>query len=263
MRPLFLLFLAITLCAAERRNDIEFAKPGGFSLTLDASIPDGPGPHPALVIVHGGGFIAGDKQTYVPPLFPVLEKGGYAWFSINYRLAPKFHFDDSHADVAAAMDWVVAHAAEYRVDPKRIGIVGESAGGTIVAYFGVTAKGAQKPKVVVDLYGISDWVRHEQIKAHLSTNAASWLAGRDLKKASAMTYLYKDMPPFLFIHGTADQSVPHEHSPNMCAAMKKVGAICEVYTMPGATHGMGGWERNPDFQGWKPKMIEWLDKNLR
>ena len=263
MHRLFLLAFALIAAAAERRNDIEYSQPGGYSLTLDASIPDGPGPHPAVVIVHGGGFIAGDKQTYVPPLFPVLEKAGYAWFSINYRLAPKFHMEDSLADVAAAMDWVRSHAKEFRVDPLRIGLTGESAGGTIVAQYGAMTKGAGKPKVVVDFYGITDWVRHEKIKAHLSANAASWLNGADLKKASAMTYLHKDMPPFLFIHGTADQSVPYEHSPNMCQAMRQVGVACEVYTMDGAAHGMGGWERNPAFQGWKAKMIEWLDKNLK
>jgi acetyl esterase/lipase len=59
------------------------------SLTLDAHVPDGAGPFPTVIIVHGGGFIAGNKQTYVPPLFEPLSKGGFTWFTINYRLAPQ------------------------------------------------------------------------------------------------------------------------------------------------------------------------------
>lgn len=84
-----LLLMAALGCAllaaearAEMRKDIEFAKMDGVSLTLDAYAPDGKGPFPTAIIVHGGGFVRGGKQTYVPPLFKPLTQAGFMWFTI-------------------------------------------------------------------------------------------------------------------------------------------------------------------------------------
>src|SRR5215831_14573003 len=68
------------------KTDIEFAKIGSVSLTLDAFVPEGPGPFPTCILVHGGGFVRGDKQTYIRPLFGPLSEAGFTWFTINYRL---------------------------------------------------------------------------------------------------------------------------------------------------------------------------------
>jgi len=70
------------------------------------------------------------------------------------------------------------------------------------------------------------------------------------------------MAPFLIVHGTADNQVPYELSPAMCAAMKKVGAQCDLISIEGGGHGMGGWARAPEMQHWKPELIEWLKKTL-
>lgn len=268
MRHVFAtLFLVLNASGAQLEKDIEFARPGGFSLTLDASIPDGPGPHPAVIIVHGGGFIRGDKTTYVPPLFPPLTEAKYAWFTINYRLAPQFQHPAPAEDLAAAMRWVKKNAKKYKVDPQRIAVMGESAGGTIIAHYALTAKGDLKPKAVVDFYGVADWNLNLKLKGELSENAKQFLgelanteAGR--AKASAITYVSKDAPPFLFIHGTKDTQVPYEHSPRFCEALKAAGAKCEVFTIEGAPHGVGPWEKEPAFQGYKAKMIAWLKANL-
>ncbi len=255
--------LGFSLAAAELKKDIEFARPGGLPLTLDASIPEGNGPHPAVIIVHGGGFINGDKQTYVPPLFPPLTQAGFAWFTINYRLAPNHQYPAPMEDLKAAFDFVLKNAKEYRVDPKRIAVMGESAGGTIVAFYGATAKGKSRPRAVVDFYGVTDWEYHRDQLGELRDNAKSWLGRADLKSASAMTYIKKDMPPFLFIHGTKDAQVPFPHSPRMCSAMRLIGASCEVFTVEGAGHGVGGWEKEPAFQAYKKKMVEWLQETMR
>jgi acetyl esterase len=71
------------------KTDIEFARVGDVSLTLDAFVPEGAGPIPTCTLVHGGGFVRGDKQSYIKPLFEPLSKAGFAWFTINYRLAPQ------------------------------------------------------------------------------------------------------------------------------------------------------------------------------
>jgi len=64
-------------------KDVVYSQAGGTQLTLDASIPDGPGPFPAAVLVHGGGWVAGDKQQYITYIFEPLSNAGFAWFSIN------------------------------------------------------------------------------------------------------------------------------------------------------------------------------------
>jgi len=109
------LILAVALVSAQAapagmKTDVEFARPGGFSLTLDAWTPEGKGPFPTVIIVHGGGFSRGDKQTYVKPLFPVLSEAGFVWFTINYRLAPQYHFPAPVEDVEAAVRWVKEQA---------------------------------------------------------------------------------------------------------------------------------------------------------
>ena len=72
--------------SATLRTDVEYGRAGDVSLKLDACIPPGPGPVPAVILVHGGGFTAGSKEKYVTPMFKPLSAAGFAWFSINYRL---------------------------------------------------------------------------------------------------------------------------------------------------------------------------------
>ena len=70
------------------------------------------------------------------------------------------------------------------------------------------------------------------------------------------------MPPFLFVHGDADEQVPYQQSPKMCEAMRKAGAKCEVITVAGGRHGMGNWEKSPEMAHWKTEMIKWLKNTL-
>ncbi len=119
---------AVLIAAPIDRKDVEYGRPGGKALLLDLHVPDGPGPFPAAILVHGGGFDEGSKSTNVKPLFDVLANAGFAWFSIDYRMAPEFRFPEASADMAAAIRWLRAHAAEYHVDAAKIAIIGESAG---------------------------------------------------------------------------------------------------------------------------------------
>lgn len=254
----------------EWKTDIEFARVDEVSLTLDAWVPAGKGPFPTVIIVHGGGWEAGTKSTYVPPLFEPLKQAGFAWFTINYRLAPRHPFPACTDDTFKAVAWVKDHARQYKVDTRRIALMGESAGGHIVAYVGARGKGKTKVAAVVDFYGVHDLLRREQqrgltknLKQLLHIEELDAAAQRKLNEAAPINYVHRAMPPFLFIHGTEDQAVPYEQSPLMCEKMKAAGARCEVYTVEGAPHGIGGWEKNPAWQGYKTKMIEWLRATLR
>jgi alpha-L-fucosidase 2 len=251
-------------------SDIEFARAGDVSLTLDAWVPEGRGPFPTVIVVHGGGWEGGDKGTFVPPLFDPLKKAGFTWFTINYRLAPKHPFPACVEDTFRAVEWVKDHASTYKVDRNRIALMGESAGGHIVAYCGARGRGKTRVRAVVDFYGPHDFggmakarglFRNLQQLFQVTEMSAE--TERRLKEASPLTYVHRDMPAFLFIHGTRDTAVPFEQSPLMCDAMRKAGARCEVYTVKGAPHGIGAWEKNPEWQGYKLRMIEWLQKELR
>lgn len=264
-----ILFLGSAL--AVEKNDIEFAKPDGVSLTLDANIPDGPGPFPTVIIVHGGGWENGNKRTYVTPVFQPLTEAGFAWFTINYRLAPKYKFPAPTDDVAAAIRWVKAHAKEYKVDTRRIALMGESAGGHLVAYVGAKREKGTEVAAVVDFYGPHDLLKREKDRGAVSKNLHQ-LLGIDkldeagvakLKEASPINYVQKGLPPFLFIHGTKDAAVPYEQSAMMCEALKKAGNKCEVFTVEGAPHGVGPWEKVPEYQAYKKKMVEWLRATLK
>src|SRR5829696_8677397 len=133
------LFLAI-ICAAgvaavsSDQQAIEFARPGGHPLLLDLHVPDGPGPFPAAILVHGGGFDGGTRATNMAPTFQPLADAGFAWFSIDYRMAPEFRFAQAKEDIDSIIRWVKANAKTYKVDVSKIVLSGESAGGYLVNY---------------------------------------------------------------------------------------------------------------------------------
>ena len=277
--------LASTLAATPvDQKDVEYGNPGGHSLLLDLHVPDGAGPFPAAILVHGGGFDEGSKSTNVRPLFEPLANAGYAWFSIDYRMAPKFRFPEAREDVDAAIKWVKANAAKYHVDTNRIVIIGESAGGLLVNYAGTHETKETRVRAVVDIYGPVDYGKLAELRrdhpdrfnmASINRHAANggsihFFGAEQLDKEglaklhtiSPIFAVHKGMAPFLAIHGTKDDQVVYEQSTAMCEAMHKVGATCDLITVEGGGHGMSGWKA-PEMQHWKPEMIAWLEKILK
>src|SRR4051794_31459724 len=118
-RLVITLLLAAGGLAGLDKKDVEFGRPGGKPLLLDLHVPDGAGPFPAAILVHGGGFDEGSRSTNVRPLFDVLANAGFAWFSIDYRMAPQFKFPQANADLNSAIQWLKANAGEYHVDPAK------------------------------------------------------------------------------------------------------------------------------------------------
>jgi acetyl esterase len=274
---------AITAAPLDRK-DVEYARPGGKPVLLDLHVPDGPGPFPAAILVHGGGFDEGSKSTNVRPLFDVLSNAGFAWFSIDYRLAPEFRFPQAIEDLNSAIRWVKSNAATYRVDVSKIAIIGESAGGFLVNYAGTHDTPETRVAAVVDFYGPVDYGRLAELRRdhperfnmtsinrHAANGGGIHFFGAEhldevglakLRAISPIGGVHAGMAPFLCIHGTKDDQVAYEQSTEMCDAMHKVGASCQLITIEGGGHGMGGW-RAPDMQHWKAEMIAWLKKTLR
>ncbi len=266
-----ILFTAI-MSAAQMRTDVEYAKKGNVSLTLDASVPDGGGPFPAVILVHGGGFTKGDKQTYVKPLFKPLTDANFTWFTINYRLAPQYRMPAPAEDVISAIEWVRADAKDYKVDPKRIALVGESAGAYLVDYAALTAPKNARVAAVVSFYGPHDLVLQVKEKGDKVSEGLQSLTGvteldaegvKKLHGLSPYFLVHKNMPPFLLIHGTDDEQVPYRQSIQFRRAIQDKGGKCELFTVDGAKHGVGPWGSHPEQQAYKAKMIEWLRAALR
>jgi alpha-L-fucosidase 2 len=284
MRLSALIMAAACLAGAADRTGVEFGHPGKDPLLMDVHVPDGPGPFPAAILVHGGGFDAGTRATNVRPLFEPLASAGFAWFSIDYRLAPEAHYTEGVADVNAAIRWVKAHAAEYRVDTRKIAIIGESAGGYLVNYVGTHQTPETRVAAVVDFYGPTDYGKlAQERKAHPERFNMTSLNGHaahgggihyfyvdelndaglaKLREAGPIFAVKSGMPPFLILHGTKDDQVSFEQSTSFLETMRKAGVPCELITVEGGGHGMGGW-RAPEMQHWKTGMVAWLQKTLR
>lgn len=248
-------------------QDIEFAKPDGVSLTLDAFVPAGPGPFPTVILVHGGGFDKGDKTTYIKPLFEPLSKAGFAWFTINYRLAGQQPWPACLEDVESAIRWVKAHATGYKVDVKRIALVGESAGGHLVSYAGARSQGETQIAAVVPFYAPHDLEIRARARQEVKEGAAK-MFGVNMKpveadfvklgKASPVNAIKAGMPPYLLIHGDQDPTVPYEQSIAFQKKMKALGNVCDLITVPGGGHGMGAW--GMAGPACASEMVAWLRK---
>jgi acetyl esterase len=278
MKIVALLFASLALwlmtecpSSAVDLTDIEYANAGGVRLTLDAHVPDGNGPFPAAILVHGGGWVGGDKQQYITYIFQPLSDAGFAWFSINYRLAPQFRFPADADDVESAIQFVKASAAKYKVDPKRIALIGESAGGHLVSYVGARNRPDSRVAAVVSMYGVHDFVAaavqwkplpHELLDL-FGITAVTAETAPELIKASPVVYISKEMPPFLLMHGSKDEDVPYEQSVEMCDKMKEAGAQCDLIMIEGAPHGMDHWESHGEWLWYKKALVEWLKKTLR
>ena len=239
---------------------------------MDAHIPPGPGPHGAVILVHGGGWTAGTKQAnFIQPLFGPLDESGLAWFSIDYRLAPKHPYPAAVHDVEEAIRYVKAHAEDYRIDPNRIALMGESAGGHLVALVATRPTPETVVAAVVPFYGAFDLERLQLEKKDISKGMSDFLGIADvseksravLREASASTYVKPGLPPFLLIHGTKDEAVPYDQSVKFNAQLKSAGVKTELYTVENGIHGVINWETNPEQHSYKPVMLNWLRKILK
>jgi acetyl esterase/lipase len=262
-------------------RDIEYVPGGGKSRSLDLYLPAQSGkPLPLIIWIHGGAFRAGDKARC--PALPFTARG-YAAASLNYRLSGEAVFPAAIEDCKAAVRWLRANAATYNLDPGRFAAWGSSAGGHLVALLG-TSGGVKdlegdggnpgqssRVQAVCDWFGPTDFL---QMEAHALTpgkpfshDAADspeslFIGGaiqenpEKARRANPITYVTKDDPPFLIMHGDQDPLVPHHQSVLLDAALRKAGVEVTFHTVKGAGHGFGGPEIN--------RMVEeFFDKHLK
>jgi alpha-L-fucosidase 2 len=256
------------------RENVEYCR-DPISLKLDAHIPPGEGPFAAVILVHGGGWTTGDKTAeFIRPLFPLLDRSGFAWFSIDYRLAPQHPYPAAGEDVERAIRFVKEHAGEFKVDAKRIALMGESAGAHLVDVVGARNRPPADVAAVVSFYGPIDLLKFFDVHPGVPVDASGPLKTifgiteldergmARLRAASPATWIGPRTPPFLFIHGTKDPIVPYEQATLAVSLFKKAGAPCDLISVPDGVHGVINWEKEPRFQGYKAPMLAWLRARL-
>ena len=256
-------------------------------LNLDAYIPKGPGPFPAVIIAHGGGWEAGDKVTYVTPLFEPLAKAGFAWFSINYRLTPRYRHQDQIQDLREAIRFVRANEKTFRVDPNRIAVIGESASGQMAALLATRidkrsgGQGRRRTALegvfdgdqnaefaaAVSFYGVYDFeamtgeITPRSIPSRLFGIAVLDKEARaTLRRYSPLHNARKNMAPLLLVCGTKDGLLAQHNA--FANELDKAGADFDAVTIEGAPHGMENWEGRPEWMDYKTKLVEWLKSKL-
>ncbi len=201
---------------------------------------------PGVLVIHGGGWTGGTKESQVVPVcLRYLEKG-FVVVNVEYRLAKAAIAPAAVEDVLKAAAWFRKNAKKYHVDPNKIVVTGGSAGGHLALMVGMTPKTANlgkpaKVAAVVNFYGITD-VNDQLQGPNKRTYAVTWvpeMKGRqDLAlRVSPMTYVRKDLPPILTLHGDADPTVPYEHGVKLTKALREAGAHAEMITVPQGKHG--------------------------
>ena len=260
MKCVVSLFLALVFSVSaetEKLSDLEFAVVNGHSLKLDLYIPKNVSKPQLLVWIHGGGWRAGDKsRCYIKD----ITKHGFALASISYRLTDKAIFPAQIHDCKAAVRWLRANSAKYGYDAEKIGVSGASAGGMLAALMGTSGNNSEmegkvggntefssKVDAVVDFYGATDFIlrsKNQPSRANKKGSVCYKLFGGAAsektelaKAASAVTYVSKDDPPFLVIHGDKDNKVLLDQSQRIQEEYQKAGLDLELMIIKGGGHG--------------------------
>ena len=254
---------------AESHTNVTYGEMEGEKLLLDIHAPKMPGSFPVAILIHGGGWGSGSKEGDISPLLGSLSEANFVWFSINYRLAPKHHWPACFNDVQTAIRWVKAHASDYKGDPKRIALIGYSAGGHLACLAAVNAGEDTKVQAVVGLAAPTDMPADTARRGGLSESMQALLdrpatvdsaTSKLLEKISPIYEVKPGLPPFLLIHGTEDKSVQYVQSQNFLKVLKERRVPCELITVKGAPHRLAEWEKY-DLT-YRDQMISWLRTTL-
>ncbi len=228
-------------------TDVTYCTADSLPQKMDMYFPESGGPWPALAYVHGGGWMHGDKSE-AAGFARGMAAQGYLVVAINYRLYPAGKFPAMIQDVKCAIRFLRAHASEYNFDPNRIGVIGTSAGGHLVALLGTSEFGAgwdvgeyldqsSRVQAVVAMAPVTDLTRNFPNADVESTRQVGF--GEDnIVQASPITHVTVDDPPFLLIHGDRDELVPVEQSQLMYERLVQTNVPAQLVIVRNAGHSM-------------------------
>jgi len=258
--------------------DVEYGRVGDRPLLLHIVEPDPTPkkPMPALVYLHGGGWMA-ERSKYSPN--QQLAKYGYFTVTVDYRLTDEAIFPAQIQDAKAAVRWLRANAKQYHIDPNRIGAWGHSSGGHLAALLGTSgdvedlegdggSKGnSSRVQAVVNLAGVIDLLKQPWPQDRADTAAGRLVGGpvKDrldvVKRTNPITYITRDDPPVLTIHGAEDEAVPLAQSEGLHEALQKAGVSSELVVLPGFGHSVASIGGVPTAV--EKQVVPFFDKHLK
>lgn len=253
------------------RNVVYAERDEGVKLLCDIYLPEGPGPFPGVLCVHGGAWAAGSKSQ-LAHVGQMLGERGYVAVAINYRLAPQYKYPAQLEDVRDAARWMRSQAGKYRIDPDRIGGLGYSAGAQLIAVLGLSAGSLAGPpqpsdqELPVSLRAMvcgGTPCDFRQLPEH-STALAYWLGGTRAQQperyraASPASFVRAGAPPAFFFHGQSDALVPLANVQSMVQQLKQAGSVAELHVVPESGHIAAFF----DIDGYR-RAIDFLDKHLQ
>src|SRR6185369_2031796 len=232
--------------------DIVYAVGNNTQLKLDVWYPNAvTTPTPTLVYIHGGGWIWGTKESSVLNFLPFMERG-WRIVNVEYRMASNSLAPAAVEDTRCALRWVFRNAKQWNFDTSKIVLSGHSAGGHLSLITGMLPDGTgldnncygdEKLNVaaIINWYGITD-VNDIISGKNLKNYAVMWMgsqpnASEIAKRVSPLTYVRKDLPPILTIHGDKDDVVPYSHATRLKDALDKVKVPNQLLTIQGGGHG--------------------------
>ena len=256
-----------------------YARYGTRAMELDLFSPQGRGPFPAVILVHGGAWITGNHKME-NPFAMELARRGYVAATIEYRLSNEAKYPAQIHDLKASVRWLRANARRYRIDPRRIAAVGASAGGHLVALLGVTngmskfegqggnRKSSSVVQSVVDIDGTATFIDpgniEKEIKGPLDTNTR--LIGASFKEkpevwreASPITHVNKKSAPVLFINSSGNR--PFQQREEMSAQLKALGIASEIVVIPNTPHPF--WLFHPWFEPTVEYVCQFLNRTMK
>jgi len=240
----------------ERIRNIEYSREGGRPIRLDVyRRKDRPTNCPTILQIHGGAWILGSKNEQGIPLMLELAARGWVCVSANYRLSPRATFPDPLVDLKRAIAWIREHGPEYGANPDFLVVTGGSAGGHLASLVALTANCPEyqpgfehvdtSVRACVPFYGVYDFTdRHGHYR---NPGLIRLLERRVMKKrltddrdafdrASPMSCVTENAPPFFVVHGDRDTLVPVDEARRFVEALTKAGVRVVYAEVPGAQH---------------------------
>lgn len=241
----------------EKIRNIVYARAAGLDLKLDVYRPrDGRTGCPVLLQIHGGAWVLGSKNEQGIPLMLQMASRGWICVSVDYRLSPHATFPDHLIDLKRAIRWIRENGPLYGANPDFIAVTGGSAGGHLSSLVALTANdtslqpGFEKVdtsiRACVPFYGVYDFTDRHSVYQHRGLaeilekrvmKAALHEAPDAYEKASPLSRVHADAPPFFVIHGDSDTLVPVAEARNFFQSLRQVSRNPVVYAeIPGAQH---------------------------
>ncbi len=231
------------------RSDLVYAEHDGQKLRLDLAVPLSPARPPLVMYVHGGGWHGGSRKEGLPWLAD-LTRAGFAAASVDYRLAPRYRWPAQLEDLRAACRWLRNHAGRGEYDSQRLAVIGWSAGGHLACMLALAdppadVSGAMRVRAAAALSPLTDltaayWDHVPSGAARLLGSSRTAAALR-YRQASPITYVDRDDPPLLLLHGLADPVSPADQSLRLVRRAREVGGHAELLAVPGQRHRWFGW----------------------